>query len=41
MAARAPVTMDGLLQVSGVGGYKAQRYGREFLEEIARYREEE
>ena len=41
MAARAPVTMDSLLQVSGVGGYKAQRYGREFLEEIARYHEEE
>ena len=41
MAARAPVTMDGLLQVSGVGGYKAQRYGREFLQEIARYHEEE
>lgn len=40
MAARAPVTMDGLLQVSGVGGYKAQRYGREFLEEIRRYQEE-
>ena len=40
MAARTPVTMDGLLQVSGVGGYKAQRYGREFLEEIRRYQEE-
>ena len=37
MAARAPATLDELLQVTGVGQLKAARYGRAFLEAIAAY----
>lgn len=37
MAAKAPKTMAAFLRVSGVGTYKARRYGRIFLDEIKRY----
>lgn len=39
MAARAPDTMDAFLEVSGVGRYKAERYGEVFLREIKRVQE--
>lgn len=38
MAAKAPETMEALLQVSGVGSVKAMKYGQAFLEEIRKYR---
>lgn len=38
MAAREPRTMAEFLQVSGVGHVKAERYGAQFLREIAAYR---
>ena len=37
MAAKAPRTEAELLEVSGVGQVKADRYGRQFLDEIARH----
>ena len=37
MAELVPVTWDELLSVPGVGEKKAERYGRQFLEEIARF----
>ena len=37
MAAKAPETMAAFLAVSGVGRYKAERYGSAFLAEIKRY----
>ena len=37
MAAKAPRTEAELLEVSGVGQVKASRYGRQFLDEIARH----
>ncbi len=37
MAAKAPKSMDEFLEVSGVGEVKAARYGKVFLEEIAKY----
>lgn len=41
MAARAPRTMEAFLEVSGVGKYKAERYGEAFLAEIKRVQEGE
>ena len=35
MAVKAPRTIDELLEVSGVGLVKAERYGRDFLQAIA------
>jgi ATP-dependent DNA helicase RecQ len=40
MAAKAPRTMDELLDVSGVGQVKAARYGADFLRAIAEYEEQ-
>lgn len=37
MAAKAPRTMEAFLEVSGVGKYKAERYGELFLQAIADY----
>ncbi|MCD8117391.1 MAG: DNA helicase RecQ [Oscillospiraceae bacterium] len=37
MAARAPRTMEELLEVSGVGQVKARRYGKQFLRAISEY----
>lgn len=37
MAQKAPVTMEEFLNVSGVGSYKAQRYGQAFLAAIRKY----
>ena len=37
MAAKAPRTMEEFLEVSGVGRVKAERYGAQFLQEIAAY----
>ncbi|MCR5358399.1 MAG: DNA helicase RecQ [Thermoguttaceae bacterium] len=37
MAERKPMTPDELLQVSGVGEYKMERYGQDFLDAIAEY----
>ena len=37
MAQKAPRTMDEFLQVSGVGEYKAAKYGKAFLDTIDRY----
>lgn len=34
MARRAPMTPDELLEVSGVGAYKLEKYGSAFLEEL-------
>lgn len=34
MAARKPRTMDELMEISGIGAVKAQRYGKEFLAAI-------
>ena len=41
MAARQPATPDEFLEVSGVGTVKAQRYGREFLDAIAQWRDKQ
>ena len=40
MAAKAPRDMTAFLDVAGVGEVKAERYGRAFLDEIARYESE-
>jgi ATP-dependent DNA helicase RecQ len=40
MAIQYPVTIDELQNISGVGAGKAQRYGEEFVEVIAKYVEE-
>ncbi|MFN8210740.1 MAG: DNA helicase RecQ [Bacteroidales bacterium] len=40
MAIQYPVTIDELQNISGVGAGKAQRYGAEFVEVIAKYVEE-
>jgi ATP-dependent DNA helicase RecQ len=40
MAIQYPITIDELQNVSGVGAGKAQRYGQEFVEIIAKYVEE-
>jgi len=40
MAIQYPITIDELQNVSGVGAGKAQRYGQEFVEVIAKYVEE-
>lgn len=37
MASKRPTTMAEFLEVSGVGKYKAERYGQAFLDEIRRY----
>lgn len=37
MAKKAPVTMADFLDVSGVGSYKAQRYGQAFITTIKKY----
>ncbi len=37
MAMKTPVTMGEFLEVSGVGNYKAERYGQAFLEVIRNY----
>ena len=37
MAKKAPVTMADFLDVSGVGNYKAQRYGQAFITTIKKY----
>lgn len=39
MAAKAPRTMPELLNVSGVGKVKAEKYGKAFLQAIALYQE--
>lgn len=41
MAKKAPVTMADFLNVSGVGNYKAQRYGQAFITAIKKYLGEE
>lgn len=41
MAAKRPRSFSELLKVSGVGQVKAKRYGKAFLDEIARYMAEE
>ncbi len=40
MAIQYPITIDELQNISGVGAGKAQRYGKEFIEIIAKYVEE-
>lgn len=40
MAIQYPITIDELQNIQGVGGGKAQRYGKEFVEVIKRYVEE-
>ena len=40
MAIQYPITIDELQNISGVGAGKAQRYGKEFIEVIAKYVEE-
>jgi len=40
MASRRPASRDELLQVSGVGRHKLERYGDEFLAEILRFQNE-
>jgi len=40
MAIQYPITMEEMKQVSGVGAGKATRYGKEFVELIAKYVEE-
>ena len=40
MAIQYPITIDELMNVSGVGAGKAQRYGEEFIEVIKKYVEE-
>ena len=40
MAIQYPIKMDELLQITGVGAGKAQKYGKPFLELIAKYVEE-
>lgn len=37
MCDKAPQSTDELLAVSGVGAFKAEKYGRAFLEEIGRF----
>lgn len=37
MAAKQPCSMEELMDVSGVGHVKAERYGAAFLHEISRY----
>ena len=39
MAVKLPTTMEGLLEVSGVGSVKAARYGAAFLDVIREYLE--
>ena len=39
MARKAPVTVEELLRVSGVGKYKAERYGEAFLNLIRKHRQ--
>jgi ATP-dependent DNA helicase RecQ len=39
MAARAPVDLEAFAEVSGVGGYKRDRYGDVFLKAIQDYLE--
>ena len=39
MAARAPLDLDAFVGVSGVGGYKRDRYGEVFLKAIKDYLE--
>ncbi len=40
MAINYPITIEEMAQITGVGQGKAQRYGKEFIELIARYVEE-
>ena len=40
MAIQYPITIDELTKISGVGQGKAQRYGKEFVELIAKYVED-
>ena len=37
MAQKAPVTIAELLDVSGVGKFKAERYGQRFITAIKKY----
>jgi ATP-dependent DNA helicase RecQ len=39
MAIKRPSTMDEFMDVSGVGEYKAARYGRAFLDAIGEWEE--
>ena len=41
MARRRPRTLEELLEVSGVGQVKAQKYGEAFLRALAGYEEEQ
>lgn len=38
MAKKAPVTMREFVKVPGIGAYKAERYGRVFIDEIKKHR---
>lgn len=38
MAVKVPVTMEEFLRVSGVGNYKAERYGQAFIAAIKKYK---
>ena len=40
MALQYPITMDELVNINGVGAGKANRFGKEFIEFIADYVEE-
>ena len=40
MASKRPHTLQEFLDVSGVGEYKAERYGRAFLDAIQKWEEE-
>ena len=39
MAKKEPVTIDEFLGVSGVGKYKAERYGEAFIAAIQKYKD--
>lgn len=41
MARKRPTTMEAFLEVSGVGKYKAEQYGKIFLEEIRKFLDKE
>lgn len=41
MARKRPTTMEAFLEVSGVGKYKAEQYGKVFLEEIRKFLDKE
>lgn len=41
MSAKAPTTLDAFLAVNGVGEHKAEHYGKQFIEVILEYQEQE